>query len=96
MANLKQIDESLTRYVRPQTFPLAIRMCESEKELPEKTRTPQKDVGMDISLCHALNMARRYGWTIAVDKSQSCYVAGISLGFCLCRQMSLTGVSRSL
>jgi uncharacterized protein (DUF169 family) len=81
MVNLKQIDEALTHYVRPQTFPLAIRMCESEKELPDKTRTPQKDAGIDISLCHALNMARRYGWTIAVDKSQSCYVAGISMGF---------------
>ena len=81
MANLKQIDEALTHYVRPQTFPLAIRMCESEGEFPEKTRTPRKDVGVDISLCHALNMARRYGWTMAVDKSQSCYIAGISMGF---------------
>jgi len=61
MANLKQIDEALTYYVRPQTFPLAIRMCESEKELPDKTRIPQKDVGITISLCHAINMARRYG-----------------------------------
>ena len=26
-------------------------------------------------------MARRYGWTIAVDKSQNCYVGGISPGF---------------
>jgi uncharacterized protein (DUF169 family) len=81
MANLKQIDEALTYYLRPQTFPLAIRMCESEKELPDKTRIPQKDVGITASLCHALNMARRYSWTIAVDKFQSCYVAGISMGF---------------
>ncbi|MDH4367585.1 MAG: DUF169 domain-containing protein, partial [Dehalococcoidia bacterium] len=81
MADLKQIDEALTRYVRPQTFPLAIRMCESEKELPDKTRKPQKDMGINVSLCHAINLARRYGWTIAVDKFQSCYVAGISMGF---------------
>ena len=80
MVNPKQIDEALTHYVRPQTFPLAIRMCESEKELPDRTRTPQKDAGITVSLCHAINMARRYGWTIAVDKSQSCYVAGISMG----------------
>jgi len=81
MANLKQIDEALTYYVRPQTFPLAIRMCESEKELPDKTRTPQRDVGITVSLCHAINMARRYGWVMAVDKFQSCYIAGISMGF---------------
>jgi uncharacterized protein (DUF169 family) len=81
MANLKQIDEALTYYVRPQTFPLAIRMCESEKELPDKTRIPHKDLGLSLSLCHAINMARRYGWVMAVDKSQSCYIAGISMGF---------------
>ena len=81
MINLKQIDEALTHYVRPQTFPIAIRMCESEEELPDKTKVPQKDVGTIISLCHAINMARRYGWVIAVDKFQSCYVAGISMGF---------------
>ena len=81
MANLKQIDEALTYYLRPQTFPLAIRMCGPEEELPEKTRTPKKDAGIDISLCHAVNMARRYGWVMAVDKLQSCYVAGISMGF---------------
>jgi uncharacterized protein (DUF169 family) len=56
-------------------------MCESGEELPDKTKTPRKDVGIDISLCHAINMARRYGWTMAVDKHQSCYVAGISMGF---------------
>jgi len=81
MINLKQIDEALTDYVRPQTFPLAIRMCESEKELPDKTKIPQKDLGTTVSLCHAIHMARRYGWAIAVDKFQSCYIAGISMGF---------------
>jgi uncharacterized protein (DUF169 family) len=81
MVNLKQIDEALTHYIRPQTFPLAIRLCGPAEELPGKTRTPKKDAGIDISLCHAVNMARRYGWALAVDKSQSCYVAGISMGF---------------
>lgn len=37
---------------------------------------------MTISLCHAIApLARRYGWTMAVDRKQSCYVAGLSLGF---------------
>jgi uncharacterized protein (DUF169 family) len=81
MADLKQIDEALNQYVRPQTFPVAIRMCSSEEELPERVRLPVRDLGITISLCHAITMARRYGWTIAVDKQQSCYVAGISMGF---------------
>ena len=29
--NLKEINEALSSYVKPQTFPAAIRMCETEK-----------------------------------------------------------------
>ena len=78
---LKQIDEALSRYLRPQTFPVAVRMCQSEEELPERVRIPQRDMGADVSLCHAIAIARRYGWTIAVDRRQTCYVAGLSMGF---------------
>jgi len=81
MADLKKMDEELTRYLHPETSPVAIRMCESEDELPERTRIPQRDLGITISLCHAIALAKRYGWTLAVDKNQSCYVAGISMGF---------------
>jgi len=78
---LKQINDAFNQYLRPQTYPLAIRMCASESELPEKVRLPLRDMGINVSLCHAIAMARRYGWVIAVDKSVSCYVPAISLGF---------------
>ena len=81
MVDLKQVSEALNSHIRPLSFPVAIRMCESAEELPEKVRIPQRDLGLDISLCHAIAMARRYGWTMAVDKYQTCYVAGISMGF---------------
>lgn len=79
--DLKQVNDALNQYLRPQTFPVAIRMCASENELPEKVRHPLRDLGISISLCHAVAMARRYGWTIAIDKTVSCYVPAISLGF---------------
>ena len=81
MADLKQVNETLNFYLRLSSFPVAVKLCESEKELPEKVRIPQKDLGLTISLCHAIALARRYGWTMALDKYQSCYVAGLSLGF---------------
>jgi len=81
MAELKEVSEVLNRHIRPQSFPVAVRMCESEAELPDRVRMPQRDLGLDISLCHAIAMARRYGWTLAVDRYQTCYVAGISMGF---------------
>lgn len=75
------INDAINQYLRPQTFPLAIRLCTSDRELPEKVRLPQRDLGINISLCHAVAMARRYGWTMAIDKNSSCYVPLISLGF---------------
>jgi len=81
MRDIKQINEVLNRYIRPQTFPVAIRMCASEDDLPEKVRFSIRDLGINISLCHAIAMSRRYGWTMAVDKYQSCYAASLSMGF---------------
>ena len=80
MVDLKKVDAEFTRLLRPETSPVAVRLCKSEDELPEKTRIPQRDLGITISLCHAIALAKRYGWTVAVDKYQSCYVAGISMG----------------
>jgi uncharacterized protein (DUF169 family) len=79
--DVKVISDIINQYIRLQTFPLAIRLCSSEKELPEKVRLPKRDLGINISLCHAIALARRYGWTMAVDKTSSCYVPAISLGF---------------
>jgi uncharacterized protein (DUF169 family) len=81
MTDLKNIDEALTAYLRPQTYPVAVRMCESAAELPERAKYPVRDLGLTVSLCHALTMTRRYGWTLAVDKQQSCWAAGLSMGF---------------
>ena len=81
MADIKQIDAGLNQYLRLQTFPVAVRMCESEEELPEGVRIPERDLGLTISLCHAITLARRYGWVMAVDKNQSCFAASISMGF---------------
>jgi len=77
----KLVNDAYTRYLRPQTFPVAVRLCSSESELPKKVRLPERDLGLTVSLCHAVAMARRYGWVIAVDKTTSCYVPSISLGF---------------
>ena len=81
MVDLKRVNDVFNANLRPQSFPVAVKLCVSESELPEKVRIPQRDLGLTISLCHAVAMARRYGWTMAVDRYQSCYVAGISLGF---------------
>jgi uncharacterized protein (DUF169 family) len=80
--DLKQINETLTLYVRPQTFPLALKLCRSERELPEGAKMPLRDLGYQVILCQAYGIARRYGWTLAVGKDDQCCIGGAAaMGF---------------
>ena len=82
MTDLKLINEKLNKYIRPQTFPLAVKMCERSEDLPEGTKLPKRDLGISVALCQALNMARRYGWTIGVGREdQVCPHGQVVLGF---------------
>ncbi len=40
MADLKEVEQALNMYVRPLTFPLALKMLKSEAEIPDRTRRP--------------------------------------------------------
>ena len=80
--NLTKVNEALNLYIRPQTFPLAVKMCQSGEELPDKVRIPQRDMGTPIALCQGIGLARRYRWTIAIGKEdQSCPHAAFVSGF---------------
>lgn len=82
MVDLKATDETLTRYIRPQTFPLAVRLCEPGEDLPDRARLPKRDLGISVTACQGLAMARRYGWTIAIGKEdQVCPHGHAVLGF---------------
>jgi uncharacterized protein (DUF169 family) len=80
--NLKQVNEILNNYIRPQTFPLAIKLYGTQETLPAKVRMPVKDLGYQITLCQAVALSRRYGWTMAVGKEDQCCVGGhATMGF---------------
>jgi len=82
MMDLKEISEALNRYVRPQTDPVAIRMCETSEEFPAKVRLPKRDLGLSVTLCQGISMVRRYGWTLAIGKDdQSCPHGAVAVGF---------------
>ncbi len=79
--NPKEINEAVTTYLWPQTFPLAVRMCQAD-ELPERVRLPMRDLGFKVALCQAITMARRYGWVVAQALEDStCSLGALSLGF---------------
>jgi len=76
------MNDMLNQYVRPQTFPLALKLCKSESELPEKVRIPLRDMGYPVTLCQAYGIARRFRWIVAVGKDDQCCVGGAStMGF---------------
>lgn len=64
-ARLKRLDDALMRYVRPDTFPLAIRMLKPGEPLPDDVRITSRDLNEQWIVCQSIGVARRYGWGIA-------------------------------
>ncbi len=82
MTDLKRLDEALSKYVRPETFPLAIRMVRHGEPVPEKTKRPFRDLKVQITTCMGYTMARRYGWAMAMSHGDiSCPLSKVVYGF---------------
>jgi len=77
-----ELAERLDRYVRPDTFPLAIRMLKEGEAPPPKARTPGRDLGVEVAVCQSYAIARRYGWTLVVSREDiNCPLTKIAYGF---------------
>ena len=82
MMDGKTAEQALQTYVRPQTFPVAIRMLRPGEPIPERARRPARDFGKLSMNCQTIDMARRYGWMIALTRDDSICSLGITaLGF---------------
>jgi uncharacterized protein (DUF169 family) len=82
MADVKALDEAISRYIRPLTFPVAIKMLKSEDEIPERTRRPFQQMKKRIAICQGIGMARKYGWSIAMGKEDmQCALGAAPFGF---------------
>jgi MtaA/CmuA family methyltransferase len=82
MIDVKTADRELQLYIRPQTFPVAIRMLRPGEEIPERARRPARDFKKLSMNCQVIDMARRYGWMIALTREDHICSLGIAaLGF---------------
>jgi uncharacterized protein (DUF169 family) len=82
MPDLKEVDQALSQYIRPATFPLALKMLKSEDEIPERTKRPFKDLGKKVAICQGTGMARKWGWAIAMGKEDmQCSLGAAPFGF---------------
>ena len=82
MPDMKEIEQSINTYIRPQTFPVALKMLKSESEIPERTRRPLKDMKKKVAICQGVGMARKFGWTVAMGKEDmQCSLGAAPFGF---------------
>lgn len=64
MSSMKEIFDAIDRYVRPLSFPVAVKLLDSD-EIPSDARRPVKTFGYRMALCQGIALARRFGWKIA-------------------------------
>ncbi len=82
MADIKKVSDAIENYIKPVTFPVAVKMLEDLKDVPGKTRFPLKDFGKRFSLCQAWNMCRRFGWAICcTPEDMQCSLGSVAMGF---------------
>ena len=82
MMNVKTVEKSLDKYIRPLTFPVAIKMLKSENEIPAKTRRPFQQMKKKIAICQGIGMARKLGWVVAMGKEDmQCALGAAPFGF---------------
>src|SRR5262245_64553301 len=82
MIDAKTADRELQTYIRPQTFPVAIRMLKPGEPIPERARRPARDFKKLSMSCQVIDMARRYGWMIALTREDHICSLGITaIGF---------------
>lgn len=81
MTDRELLLKALNDYVRPITFPVAVKVGYTE-ELPEKTRRPQ-NMGQDkMLICQAVGLARRLGWTFGLlQEDFACAPAALAFNF---------------
>jgi uncharacterized protein (DUF169 family) len=71
----------LERMMFLRTYPIAIKMLKSEREIPQDSVRPKKDHGEHYAMCQAFAIARRQGTTLAMFlEDHWCFEPIISYG----------------
>ncbi len=62
----QEYGRKIEEYLRPSTYPIAIKLIKSKAEIPIKSKRPKTNLKLRNYLCQNFLMARSYGWTVAV------------------------------
>jgi uncharacterized protein (DUF169 family) len=72
----------LDEYIRPTTFPVAVRLLKNGEAPPPKARRPLQDMGKHVTVCQGWGIARKYGWTTVLRaEDMKCPLGALVAGF---------------
>lgn len=73
--------QELDRYLRLRSYPIAVKMLQSEDEISENTKRPKRDFGHCLSTCQGFSISRREGISLAMLKEDMwCFEPVIGYG----------------
>jgi len=77
-----EIGRKIEQYIRPSTFPLAVKTIQSEDEIRPEYRRPLRKQNLQSFVCQNLKIARSYGWTVAITREDiNCKAARVIYGW---------------
>jgi uncharacterized protein (DUF169 family) len=95
IAALRNCGEEIEKRIRLRSFPLAVKLLESEADIPQGAQRPLRDFGYRIDLCQGYALSRREGKTIAVFKEDMwCFEPIVGYGWAEPPQYFLEGHNR--
>lgn len=78
---LPSVCEKLMAFGRFSTLPVAVKVAEEGATLPQKGRSPAKDLGNPLAVCQGVTLARTLGWSLRYGREDhGCPIPPVFLG----------------
>lgn len=76
------VARKLDEYIRPTTFPVAVKFLRHGEPPPPKAKRPLDDLKRHVTVCQGWGIARRYGWTTVLRADDmKCPLGALVAGF---------------
>ena len=95
MTVYNEYGKQIEAYIRPKSFPLALKMLKDPQEIPPEAKRPKRDFGVCMAACQCFSLSRRFGETVAqLFEDMWCPEPVIGLGLADPPQFFLDGHNR--
>ncbi|MFX1463909.1 MAG: DUF169 domain-containing protein [Promethearchaeota archaeon] len=64
----KNYGKKFEEFLRPSSFPIAIKLVKNESDIPSEYKRPKSDLNIQTFICQTFKMVRSYGWTMAMTE----------------------------